>query len=393
MDTSQLFQLDIEMIDNPLRMVCVHKKHKGENFEPGRQTQIAKPVEKVATSDVKCMSSVLAKKQLRISRVYNQTMGLLSCRTKSPVTQASNCSQEESYVWELESCESNTEQENLNRKWEELAFTGGLDDAQINASRSMGFDDVGSRNISFSADHCTPTQAATATSTISRMGKSTPASIQDGTALMQEFQKVGPKQETSKKNIHGCPETYGSQFRVTCLLKGLNKISTDTCNENVKTMEYQEKKLIERVLELETKLKNKISSGSEYFHQENVNARDEITRCAADELGIPPAIKCSKVDDQPATCKKFYLELEKTAERLEKFACTARALQLGLEDQLVYERPAAAKVRLIKAQGVGKKEARDWLLDTAIERAVNSMPQKTDVGRVRHLVQAFESIK
>lgn len=54
---------------------------------------------------------------------------------------------------------------------------------------------------------------------------------------------------------------------------------------------------------------------------------------------------------------------------------------------------AAAKVRLIKAQGVGKKEARDWLLDTAIERAVNSMPQKTDVGRVRHLVQAFESIK
>lgn len=224
------------------------------------------------------------------------------------------------------------------------------------------------------------------------------SSVTGCTAPVHEYSKNRQKREISKdfhKGIHKCRETYASQYMM-CRLKGLNRNCFGIYDEAVESRENQDKKLLldrHQVSEMDMNMNSKMSlPAREWVQQGNDHITDET---AIKLVGDEHPTRFMKEHQQAASDVFNLKELELARQRLEKIAYAAKALQLGFKDHPSREETPIAKVHLTQTQTIlDRNEARDWLSNTAIERATNKFPEiSCDGGRVRQLVHAFESIK
>ena len=342
--TSSYLSNPLEVVPAPSRMaVPVLKQRRGETFEPIGQAQIAVSTKNVAAKDLKYMSSILVQKQLNILSICSQNKDLVLGRHPFTTMPAENVIEQR--VGEHGPMESTDNQSSERKEIMEKQVECG---------------------------------APLTTLTVRKDPRAVP---------ILNFEKV----------VRKCAETYASQFRRMCLLKELNTKSFDTYHEEVETTEDRDKKLLERVAKMDTQFEFKMSSSAEILSQcENDHIANETAGSARDGSSTSPPNRLFREDDQLAIRQVFKLEeLQQTfslVERLNKIANTAKALQSELDVHPVREGKLAARVQLSQVQVGDRKDARDWLVNTAIEKAINKLPDEGEGRRVRHLVQAFESI-
>ena len=331
----------LKVVAKPSSMaVSVLMERRGENFEPNGQTQLAVSTKKVATKDLKYMSSVLVKKQLNVLSMCDQKKDSVLRRhfaTKSVEKSIEQC------VRECGPMESNDDQSSEGKL---------ITEKRVPPSTTL--------------------------------------------VVRKDFQSA-PISDF-EKDVRNCVETYASQFRRMCLLKELNTKSFDTYHEEVEVTEDQDRTLLERIATMDTEFEYKMSSSVEVpSQQENHHIANETTGSTEGGSSASTPTRLTKEEDQLAIREVFNSEeLQQTfslVERLNKIANTAKALQSELEDRPVREETPSARVQLTQVQVADRKDARDWLLDTAIEKAIKKLPEGSDGKRVHHLVQAFESIK
>ncbi|KAG0567372.1 hypothetical protein KC19_7G130200 [Ceratodon purpureus] len=331
----------LEVDASPSSMaVSVLKERRGENFQPNWQTQIVVPTKTVAAKDLKYMRSILVQKQLNVLSVCDQKKALV-LKNQSATRLAEKSIEQR--VYEGRTLDSNYDQ---------------------------------------------PSEGNVITEK------------REATTLMVRKELRAISVSDFEKNVHKCAETYASQFRRMCLLKELNcllKKPFDAYHEAVETTEDPDRKLLEHLARMDIEPEFKMPSSVDVPSQhENGQIADETASSAGFGSSTSVPTRLPEEVDQLAIDEAFNLEeLQQTSslvERLNKIANTAKTLQLELEDHPVREGTPTARV-LTHVQVVDRKDARDWLLDTAIEKAINNLPGEGDGRRVRHLVQAFESIK
>lgn len=318
-------------------------ERRSENFESNCETQIAISTKNVAAEDRTYRSSIVVQNQLNFLGMRNQRKDLVLRRHLTP-----------------KSAEESIEQ-------------------RVCASGSLKFDEGQStqRNIV--------------------MEKQEECGVPLTTLMARKDLRAVPILDF-EKDVRKCAETYASQFRRMCRLKELNTKPCDTSHQDLEITEDQDKKLLERVAEMDTQFEYKMSSSAEApFQRNDDHIADETAGNAGEGSSTCTSNRLSKDEDQLAISEVFNLEgLQQTfslVERLNKIANTAKVLQSELEDYPVCEGTPTARVQLTQVQVNDRKDARDWLLDTAIEKAIKKLPGESDGGRVRHLVQVFESIK
>lgn len=277
-------------------------------------------------------------------------------------------------------------------------------------------------------------------------------SIAHCTTPVQDYNpNIRPKRYKPSKefsnDVRKCPETYASQYQKMCRLKGLDRNSFDTCNAAVEcTGSIVQERRQEHESEMDRMtVESEMSSPTQECVQQE---RESLVNETAIEFGgdevpssctptwlstqeedsrdifdmqqtrecVPECVEQESDtwvnetamefggDEAPSTSTPtgtFTIEekmvsdifdmkeLEQTRHQLEKIADTAKALHLGLKDH----DPHLEKVHLTKAQVANRNEAQDWLSNMAMERARSKISEICDGGRVRQLVQTFESIK
>ncbi|KAG0602736.1 hypothetical protein M758_10G037400 [Ceratodon purpureus] len=407
LDKFYLHMLDKDVLEKPSRVaVSALKRRKGENVGPNELKQIAVPSANVAP--------ILSQKQHNILSMHNQKQDFVaerqSFKTKSADSklEMTQLIRKEQCVREVGSLECNVDQISVKNKSIEMEVKCGTPLSDLDLEKKClpvsdlvnKFDPISptcrcSSDLAQTEKLRSQDLAGNGVTSISSVEMVTSprreknvSSVTHCTAPAQEYSNNRQKRELPKDSDNKCRETYASQYTRMCRLKGLNRNCFSIYDEAVDSRERQDKPFLDRhqVSEIDMYMDSKVSfPARECIQQGNDHISDET---AMRLVGDEQPTSFMKEHQQAASDVFDSKELELARQKLEKIAYTAKALQLGLKDH-----PSREETPITKTT-IDRNEARDWLPKTAFERVTNKLPDISCYGgRVRQLVQTFESMK
>ncbi|KAG0558591.1 hypothetical protein KC19_10G040100 [Ceratodon purpureus] len=404
LDKFYLHMLDKDVVEKPTRVaISALKRRKGENVEPSELKQLAVPGANVAP--------ILSQKQHNILSMHNQKQNFIaggqSYKKKSAESKLeTQLIREEQCVREGGSLECNVDQMSVTNKSIEMEVKWGTPLPDLDLEKKClpvsdllnEFDSVSptcrcSSNMALTDKLRSQDLAGNGVTSISSVEMVTSPRREKNvsahcTAPAQEYSNNRQKRELSKDSDNKCRETYASQYTRMCRLKGLNRNCFSIYDEAVDSRERQDKPFLDRhqVSEIDMNMDSKVSlPARECIQQGNDHITDET---AIKLVGDEQPTSIMKEHQQAASDVFSSKELELARHKLEKIAYTAKALQLGLKDH-----PSREEMPITKTT-IDRNEARDWLPKTAFARVTENLPDiSRDSGRVRQLVQTFESMK